>query len=155
MITSDPFGHKARAAYFEDRASQARFERRRARGQAKQAAELEARKAGTRAAKAAAKSDPPAAYAAARSAWETANPAEVTRLFGYFNRASAVRVADDKFAGWATTQMVRSTLYKIRLAVTLNGASIRQAVATLWDRGRLGEPPSEAELRKMLEGAPK
>ena len=155
MITSDPFGTRTRAGYFESRARAERNAHRAARGAAKQAARTEARKAATRAARLAAKSgavaiaDP---YLASRAAFERTHPAEARRMSSYFNRADAVRVSDGNFASWTVRQLVKSTLYRIALAVRLNGATIGAAIAVLWDRSRLGEPPQESEVRRMIAG---
>ena len=141
--------------YLTTRAREKHFERLRLEGLRKQAARTEARKAATRAARLAAKSgavaiaDP---YLASRAAFERTHPAEARRMSSYFNRADAVRVSDGNFASWTVRQLVKSTLYRIALAVRLNGATIGAAIAVLWDRSRLGEPPQESEVRRMIAG---
>ena len=52
---------------------------------------------------------------------------------------------------WLTGQLLKASLYRIVVMCVTTGASIRQAIALHWDRVKLGPPPSEQELRQMVE----
>jgi hypothetical protein len=164
----DPFGTKARAAYFEDRAREARNEHRRREGQARQAAALEARNVARTAAKLAAKrggSYQPAVATAEAAGYlqpghegcrcskytEPQRAAIRSAAWQYCLGAKmpAVRMSAGESSRWVSAQLRVRELYQATLRCVLHGFSIAASLAR-WSKDA-GPAPSAAELQARVQ----
>jgi hypothetical protein len=157
----DPFGTKARAAYFEDRAREERTAHRAARGAAKQAAAQEARRLATRAAKQAAKANGesyrPAVAVAGHPSCRCAGYTEPQRaairssVWADVQRQPlpACRMSAGEQSRWVSAQMRTRELWQATIRVVLHGFTIAASLAR-WSKDA-GPAPSAAELQARVQ----